>query len=149
MQARVSTSARPQPLPRDSVQSCEELIRQLQHSASPAEQQKAATALSKLPMTRKVWATAVGALLPLFQLMQRSGSAAVLDLAKLAVHNITDFSQGQDCEAAATAEVIGSLIQLLQHDIETAQGLAAAVLGTLGHDARSLQLVPSRPLCIS
>ena len=94
-------------------------------------------ALADLPMTPKVWATAVGALLPLFQLTRHTSSAAAL-LARTerAIQNIAGYDQDSGPVEATTAEVITSLVQLLQlPDFEYGQGVAAVILGSLAHHA--------------
>ena len=135
-----STPTRPH-----TIRSCEQLVQLLlKRSASPAEQQRAVAALADLPMTPKVWATAVGALLPLFRLTQRTSSAAAL-LARTerAIENIAGYDQDSGPVEATTAEVIASLVKLLQlPDFEYGQGLAAVVLGSLAnHPLNKEQIV--------
>ena len=92
-------------------------------------------ALADLPMTPKVWATAVGALLPLFQLTRHTSSAAaLLAQTKRAIQNIAGHNEDSGPVGETTPEVIASLVQLLQlPDFEYGQGLAAAILGSLAH----------------
>ena len=121
--------------------SCDELLNVLLTStSSPADQLKAAADLSVLPITPRAWRTFVGALPALVELIkQPSNSTAVRQRVLLELlPNIVTFEHGDNHVEEVTAEVIGSIVQLLQHGSDLGQCTAANVLRELSSHTGNL-----------
>ena len=132
----------------DTMRSCNELFRvlRLHSTSSAAEQQVLAAALTGHPMTPRAWRTAVSALPALVELIRQPScsSAAVLEQAAHALNSIRDFEH-MDSEQVreASADVIASTVQLLQHDAEVwVQSTAGTVLRELsGHPGNQVRMI--------